>query len=102
MARRTSEEWRLLVKEWLDSGEGCAEWAEPRGIVAATLGWWRWKLGLSSGADRELPTFLDVVVREPIPRLDPPDLIVEVGTVRVRVAVGFDARELRRVVDALC
>lgn len=46
------------------------------------------------------PEFVDVVVVEPSAQV--PDLVVEVGQVRVRVPVGFDARELRRLVDALC
>ena len=101
MVRRTSEEWRLLVEDWIASGQGCEEWAAPRGILASTLGWWRWKLGMGTVRAAEPTRFLDVVVREPGPP-PAPDLVVEVGALRVRVPVGFDARELRRVVDALC
>jgi hypothetical protein len=56
-------------------------------------------LGASPAEAR--PEFLDVVVIDGV--VDAvPDLVVEVGELRVRVPVGFDARELRRLVDALC
>ena len=45
--------------------------------------------------------FADVVVVEPEPK-SAPDLVVEVGELRVRVPSGFDAGELRRLVAALC
>ena len=44
------------------------------------------------------PAFLEVVVEEP----PPPDFIVELDDVRIRVPVGFDASELRRLVASLC
>ena len=100
MARKTSEEWRALVEEWLASGRRCEEFAQARGVRATALGWWRWKLGLGAGRAAEPTRFLEVVVAEPA--APAPDLVVEVGVVRVRVPVGFDAGELRRVVDALC
>jgi hypothetical protein len=55
-------------------------------------------LGASPAEAR--PDFLDVVVVDAVLEAVP-DLIVEVGELRVRVPVGFDARELRRLVDAL-
>lgn len=45
------------------------------------------------------PAFLEVVVQE---RERPPDLVVELGELRVRVPAGFDAHEVRRLVAALC
>jgi hypothetical protein len=76
--------------------------AEQAGVRPAQLGWWRWKLGLSASAKSEPTRFFDVVVTAPVPVRLPPDLLVEVGAVRVRVPPGFDERELRRLVDALC
>ena len=58
------------------------------------MGWWRWRLEAA-----EEPAFLDVIVAEPV---TVPDLVVEVGALRVRVPWGFDAVELRRLVAALC
>src|SRR5689334_11923506 len=100
--RRTAEEWRALVEAWLASGQRCDVFAEETGVRASQLGWWRWKLGLSAPSKSEPTRFLDVVVTTPVPQRLPPDLLVEVGAVRVRVPAGFDACELRRLVDALC
>ena len=95
--RRSAEQWRELVEEWLASGLARQVFARSRGLSPVTLGWWRWRLGIE--ADRP-PVFLDVIVAEPVTVA--PDLVVEIGQLRVRVPSGFDARELRRLVDALC
>jgi transposase len=94
--RRSSVEWRELVEAWSRSGVSAAEFAGAHGLSPATLGWWRWKLGTS----RPVAEFLDVVVTEAA--VASPDLIVEVGGVRVRISTGFDAQDVRRLVDALC
>jgi transposase-like protein len=95
--RYSAAEWRVLVEEWLSSGKSKAEFARSRGVSAATLSWWRWKLGAKATAVP--PTFLEVVVEDPP---SAPDLVVEVGELRVRVPFGFDAGEVRRLVGALC
>jgi hypothetical protein len=92
--RRTAAEWHELVVEWKSSRLTAREYAAWRCVNPRTLTWWKWKLG----AELE-PAFLEVVVTEET-RL--PDLIVEVGDLRVRVPTGFDSGELRRLVDALC
>lgn len=94
--RRSAEGWRELVEEWLVSGMSKESFARSRGVSPGTLGWWRWRLGIKRSPE---PAFLDVVVAEPVAA---PDLVVEIGALRVRVPVGFDAGELRRLVDALC
>ena len=83
--RRTAEEWRGIVQDWLASGRSKDVYARELGVSPVTLGWWQWKLG--------------VVAPEP---KSAPDLVVEVGELRVRVPSGFDAGELRRLVAALC
>lgn len=95
LQRRSAERWRELITEWECSGLPAREFARRRGLNVATLRWWRWKLG-ADGCPA--PAFLEVVVEEP----EPPDLVVELGDLRVRVPAGFDARELRRLVAALC
>ncbi len=92
-ARRTAAEWHELVSDWKGSGLTAREYAAWRGLNARTLSWWKWKLGTDGGRG-----FLEVV----LPEKDVPDLVVEVGDVCVRVPAGFDAVELRRLVDALC
>jgi len=56
---------------------------------------WAWKLG----AEASEASFLDVVVEEPEAA---PDFQLDIDGVRVLVPLGFDAGELRRLVDALC
>lgn len=92
-ARRSKSEWRDLVERWRRSGQGRREFARSVGVNPSTLSWWCWKL------QHEAPAFLEVVVSEPEPS---PDFELEVAGVRVRVPLGFDAHELRRLVDALC
>ena len=95
MARRTREEWRRLVAQWRGCGEPRATFARRVGVNANTLGWWAWKLG----AEESETSFLDVVVEEPVAA---PDFQLDIDGVRVLVPLGFDAVELRRLVDALC
>lgn len=91
--RRTRTEWRELVDEWQISGLSRCEFARRAGVNANTLAWWRWKLGESN------PAFLEVVVTEPEP---PPGFELLISDIVVRVPLGFDGYELRRLVDALC
>ncbi len=98
-ARKRSEaEWRSLVEEWQNSGLSRRAFATLRGISVATFSWWAWRLR-APGTD-DPPEFLDVVVVDRA--VEVPDLLVELGRLRVRVPAGFDAGELRRLVDALC
>ncbi len=91
--RRTRNEWRDLVDEWQTSGLSRRDFARRAGVNANTLAWWRWKLGAST------PAFLEVVVAAPEP---PPAFELFIGDIVVRVPLGFDGYELRRLVDALC
>lgn len=95
--RRTAEEWRDIVAAWLASGEGCKEFAAQRGVKATTLAWWKWKLGAEPA-----PQPLAFSSVEVVDMAEPPDFVVELDALRVRVPVGFDAMELRRLVAALC
>ena len=115
--KRRSSEWRELVEAWLASGLSRDEFACMHGVRSVTLGWWRWRLQLgvacppeSSPATSEVaasevatpegPAFVDVVLVSDAVVV--PEFVLEIGQVRVRVAAGFDADELRRLVGALC
>lgn len=110
--RRSAAEWREIVEDWLASGRSKDEYARALGVSPVTLGWWRWKLGASAEDEpgRLAPEFAEVVVIGSRPdgedgeagRGRAPDFVVEVGDLRVRVAPGFDAPELRRLVETLC
>lgn len=82
---------------WLASGMTRAAFARSVGVQPSTLGWWHWKLRRPV----EPMSFADVVV-DPSPSARPTDFVVELGDLRVRVSPGFDAGELRRLVEALC
>ena len=100
MVARSAEEWQRLVAEWRASGQPRREFAAARGVHPGTLSWWAWRLtSRDARRPRRSPGFAEVVVVEPASY---PELVVEVGDVRVRVPRGFDAGELRRLVDALC
>lgn len=99
MPGKSAAEWRVLVDRWLSSGQCRTEFAAANGLNVNTLSWWRSQFAREK---KSLPaaTFAEVVVED---ERTAPDLIVELGDgLRVRVPAGFDATELRRLVDALC
>ena len=99
--RRSKAEWRRLVDEWGFSGLEAEEFSTRRGLNPATLRWWRWRLESRGDAPKpepRAPGFLELLVTEP----EAPELVVELGAVRIRVPSGFDAEQLRRLVAALC
>jgi hypothetical protein len=95
VAKRSRDEWRVLVERWRQSGQTRQSFARLAGVNASTLAWWTWKLR----AEEPPGAFLDVVVEEPE---SAPDFQLEVSGIRVLVPLGFDAGELRRLVCALC
>jgi hypothetical protein len=101
--RRTADEWREIVERWRASGRSKEAYARRLGVSPITLGWWQWKLAGGAPEPTVTPAFAEVVVSETAyePKSSP-DLVVEIGDLRVRVPSGFDAGELRRLVSALC
>ena len=95
--RRSAAEWQRLIDQWLTGGQTREQFAHTHGLNPATLGWWHWKLRQR----HQLPQVLNIDVVDVAPA-HAPDLIVELDHLRVRVPSGFDAGELRRVVEALC
>jgi hypothetical protein len=91
----TEQAWRERVQAWRASGQTAVQFVEGRGFAAATLKWWSSRLGPS-----DHPAFVQLVAKPPTPR-PAPELVVEVGGARVRVAAGFDPALLADVVRAL-
>lgn len=95
---RTREQWRALVREFTSSRESAAAFAERHGVAESTLRWW------CSAFRRERPAtevaFVDVVVDEK--PTEPLSVVLAGAGHRVIVPAGFDAGELRRLVNALC
>jgi len=95
----------------------CKAFASVRGVHPHTLSWWAWRLGSRSlvrdaarpgrtgslvpAARARALGFVEVIVSD-APSTVPCDFVLEVRDLRVRVPLGFDAGELRRLLGALC
>lgn len=88
--------WSGRVQAWRESGVSAAEFARGKGFAASTLRLW-------SSRVRPLPRLVELVRRPSAAAVvvSAPELVVEVGAVRVRVGRGFDAELLREVVAAV-
>lgn len=91
----TEQAWRERVRAWRASGQTAVQFASGRGFAASTLKWWSSRLG-----PLDAPAFVQLVAKPAAP-LPSPELVVEVGSARVRVASGFDPALLADVVRAL-
>lgn len=91
--------WAERVRAWRASGEPVAKFVQGRGYSASALRSWAQRLGPAEPS----PRFLRVVPSKPMPApgSGAPELVLEVGAVRVRVAPGFDPALLAEVVRAL-
>jgi transposase-like protein len=107
------EDARVALDEYSRSGLSQGAFARQHGFSRERLTWWRKKLGVDVATTEPVPELLPVRVVSPVARVteerEPavPEAAcsgVEVivgGTRRVRVAVGFDAETLYRVVEVL-
>ena len=104
-ARRSRAEWREVVQRWERSGLDRGTFAARAGVNPSTLGWWRWKLEVE-GVD-----FFNVVVagEEVQPEITVADdtrapsyFMLDAFGIGAQVPMGFDAGELRRLLDVLC
>jgi hypothetical protein len=98
VSKATETKWREQVQAWRTSGESARAFAEKRGLAVSTLRHWGYRLGRPPA-----PKFLQLVPKVASTHVDSsvPDVVVEVGAARVRVAAGFDATLLADVVAAL-
>ncbi|AUX24049.1 uncharacterized protein SOCEGT47_045820 [Sorangium cellulosum] len=94
--KATEVMWSERVRAWRESGETAEEFARSRGFAASTLHGWSSRLSRT-----ERPRFLRLVPKAPAVTSSAPELVVEVGGARVRVAAGFDPALLADVVRAL-
>jgi len=86
------------VEHWRGSGQSAAEYAARRGYSSASLlRWAKVAEATSTASPREGPRF----VRLEVTPAYSAGLIVEVGRARIVVERGFDAAQLRAVVEAL-
>ena len=89
----TLPEQQALVAQWRASGLTMFQFAKQHGVSLTSLRRWQ--------ATYAEPTFAQVELVEPP---SSPALIVELAHTghRVHVPRGFDAAELRRLMEALC
>lgn len=100
---RTEARWRAVVGEQEASGKSVREFADSRGLSAATLYWWRSALGRRENRKRDGIRLARVTVVAPRSSLDSGagiEVVLGNGR-RVRVPVGFDVEELGRLVTVL-
>lgn len=91
MPRRSEDEKRQLLAEWEASGLSKAAFAKQRGVSPNSLH--RWHKALKT------PAFVEVLTA---PAAAPAFVLRVREAVQLEVPAGFDAAELRRLVDALC
>ena len=111
---RSAAEWRSLVEEWERSGKTREAFAESRGLVVGTLGWWIGKIRrldrppARSSQTRTASAFLPVrVASSPEPTTTAATVderhveIVLAGGAHVRVPVGTDVQWVGQLVAAV-
>jgi len=102
MARKFDESGaRQLIERWQSSDLSDAAFARRERVSIRQLRRWR---DLFAGEPTEGLEFAPVVIREPAYRERPTmaAFVVEVrGGCSIRVAAGFDATELRRLIETL-
>ncbi|RMF83779.1 MAG: hypothetical protein D6744_04095 [Planctomycetota bacterium] len=90
-------EMLALIREFERVGGDVADFADRAGVMPQTFQWWRSKL--RRYLDRPNHDFVEVVVETPRPESHLRVVVDDV--LSVEVSDGFDAGELRRVVEVL-
>jgi hypothetical protein len=100
---KTEAKWRALIAEQEGSGLTARAFAASRGITAATLYWWRSRLGQRRASSDLVPVeIVEHGVSVETRRATGVDFQVQLesGTT-LHVPAGFDEGDLRRLVRAL-
>jgi len=111
-AHAGAETWAQRVAEWKASGLTSKAYCEGKPFTPGGLRHWAYRLGAgrSPEAAPASPVRIAKVVRIPrakaLPEADErgcvvPELILEVGPVRIEVRTGFDRATLAAVLDVL-
>ncbi len=87
--------WTARIQAWHASGESAEAFAKRHGCAVSTLYGWSRRVPRTAA-----PVFVELVPRVSVDR-SPCELVIEVGTARVRVGSGFDGKLLSDVVRAL-
>jgi transposase-like protein len=98
MKKQTEAKWRQLLQDQARSGLSVREFAERRGMSAATLYWWRTKLRDSRDGGSQL---VPVEIVAPL-RSSSAIFELQIGeALTVRVQPGFAESDLRRLLAVL-
>ena len=115
MARKTAEEWAILVARWRRSGIPASEFAAQVGVKLRTLQWWSSMLANKPSPEKaaspsidDTPAFIPVQLEKPqVPRAPQPappggpiEIVVD-NHIALRVGAGFDEDTLKRVLALL-
>jgi len=103
MTKTTEAKWRSLILAQERSGLTARDFAESRGIAPTTMYWWRSRLGRRRAAPELVPVEIvehDVTVERRGPRSPHFELQID-DAMMLRIPAGFDADELRRIVQSL-
>lgn len=101
-----AEEWAKRVRRLEKSGLSLRRFAAREGLKAGSLSFWKWKLRQEQGGEAAAvpvrPVEFIELRTEPVKvgAAEPFEVELRSGR-RVRVAVGFDAAELARLVVVL-
>ena len=104
MTKTAEAKWRSLIAAQERSGLSVRVFAATHGIAAATLYWWRSRLSRRQSPSELVPVEIvdhDIAL-EPAARRTSADFEVHLDSgATLRIPTGFDAAELRRLVQAL-
>ena len=93
-----SEHWRRLVLEHARSGLSLRAFAALKGVSANTLAYWKYRRRIAGKPARPSIVPVRVVDDASFARAE---LVIEFSDARLRIAPGFDAELLSRVVEVL-
>jgi hypothetical protein len=96
--RRKEQQWRQWIREWRASGVTARAFCERRGLAEASFYAWRRVLNQREAEAAFVP--VRIVPDEPAAPAGGCDLVLAGGRT-VRVAPGFDAATLRRLLAVL-
>lgn len=105
--RRSREEWSALLAEHEASGQSLPAFCRRHGLEPRTLQWWQWKL---TGSRRTGTRDARAIRLVPVDVLgsagtadaeDGPEITIEVGDVRLRIATGTSPAYVAQLVAAL-
>jgi hypothetical protein len=97
--------WAREIEAWRSSGQTLSAWARERGIARARLEYWKRRLAGRSEKSRGTVGRLAL-----IPVISPPaqatpaapiEVLVERAGLRILLPTGFEAVELRRLLDVV-